>query len=87
MLSSIYVHANTVDQQESLKKYIMGACQKSTSTCTIKDAFLNRRFTGGTWAALGVMFWHEVVGYNAIMLYSNQMLDDMSRNGAALTPR
>ena len=24
---------------------------------------------------------------NAIMLYSNQMLDDMSKNGSALTPR
>ena len=33
------------------------------------------------------MFWHEMVGNNAIMLYSNTMLEDMSQNGSALSPR
>ena len=37
--------------------------------------------------ALLVMFWHEVVGNNAIMLYSNKMLEDMSSDDAILTPR
>ena len=33
------------------------------------------------------MFWHEIVGNNAIMLYSNTMLREMSKSGSALSPR
>ena len=53
----------------------------------MKDAFTSPAFKYGTWIALFVMFWHEMVGNNAIMLYSNQMLDDMSAGGSLLTPR
>jgi nitrate/nitrite transporter NarK len=33
------------------------------------------------------MFWHEIVANNAIMLYSNKMLSDMTTDDAILTPR
>ena len=34
------------------------------------------------------MFWHEIIGNNTIMLYSNTMLTEMSKGGnAPLTPR
>jgi len=86
-IESIYVHANTLQKQEIFAKYIASTCQKDTSSCTFKDAFSAPKYIVGTWIALGVMFWHEMVGNNAIMLYSNQMLDDMSKEGSALTPR
>ena len=53
----------------------------------MKDAFTNDLYKTGTWVALLVMFWHEIVGNNAIMLYSNKMLEDMSSADAILTPR
>ena len=46
-----------------------------------------KKYMYGSWVALLVMFWHEAVANNSIMLYSNKMLDDMSSDDALLTPR
>ena len=52
------------------------------------EAFTDKEYLAGSWVALLVMFWHEIVGNNAIMLYSNTMLKDMQTKGESLlTPR
>ena len=60
-----------------LKKLILMTCQEETSKCSVKDAFKNPLYKNSTWVALLVMFWHEMIGNNAIMLYSTTMLEDM----------
>ena len=77
MVKMIYVGANTLEQQEKYVQYIQCTCQSETSSCTLRDALFDDKFRVGTKIALAVMFWHEVAGNNAIMLYSNQMLDTM----------
>ena len=62
-----------------IKEHILSTCQKETSQCSIKDAFINPQYRKGTWIALLTMFWHEIVANNAIMLYSNTMLADMQK--------
>lgn len=87
-IKMIYIHSTTDDEVRDLKEYILSTCQKETSLCTVKEAFTDKEYTSGTWIALLTMFWHEIVGNNAIMLYSNTMLKDMQKNGKALlTPR
>lgn len=67
--------------------YILSTCQRDTSNCSIKDAFESPIYKYGTWVALLVMFWHEVVANNSIMLYSNKMLSDMAGSNPIMTPR
>lgn len=40
-----------------------------------------------TWITIGLVIFHELAGSNAISLYSNTMLQEMSSDGAGFTPR
>ena len=82
-LQVIYINKDS----EHIAQHLLSTCEKQTASCTVADAFLNESYKAGTWVALLVMFWHEMVGNNAIMLYSNKMLDQMSKGGSALSPR
>ena len=37
-----------------------------------------------SWVSVGLVFCHEMIGNNGIMLYSNQMLDKMGNNSSSL---
>ena len=87
MLSQIYQDCDTEDEQKMIASVILANCGQETAKCTVMDAFTEPQFRIGTAIALWVMFWHEMVGNNAIMLYSNQMLDDMSPEKAFFNPR
>jgi SP family arabinose:H+ symporter-like MFS transporter len=40
-----------------------------------------------TWIALILIIFHELTGINAILIYSNVMLKNMSKDGSGLSPR
>lgn len=89
MIKLIYENSSSEQEVKEIRERILSTCSKTTSNCTIRDAFQNPMYKNGTWIALGVMFWHEAVGMNAIMLYSNTMLKEMSDGVAdpAITPK
>jgi len=58
--------------------------QKQTATVTIPELF-SRTYRGGTGVALIVMAIHELTAINAILLYSNTIIEDMP--DGSITPR
>ena len=87
VISQIYVNSKTTNDRKILCDYILSNCQRDTASCGVKDALFHEHYMYGSWVALMVMFWHEAVANNSIMLYSNKMLKDMSSDDAILTPR
>ena len=54
--------------------------QTETAEVSIKELF-NRTYIGGTGVALIIMALHELTAINAILLYSNTIIEDMGDCG------
>ena len=49
----------------------------------MKEAFFDGRYSMASWVSVGLIFCHEMIGNNGIMLYSNQLLKKMGNDNSS----
>lgn len=70
---------------EEIADQLTRSVQTQTSEVSIRDAFLSPIYKSGSGVALMIMALHELTAINAILLYSNTIIDDMP--DGSITPR
>jgi hypothetical protein len=54
----------------------------------MKDALYNEEYNRATWVCIGMIFFNQLTGNNAIVFYSTTILELMDTDGSfALTPK
>jgi len=70
------------ESQDAENKYILSlirrSIQKRTSDITVREALCEPIYKPGSMVAIIVMLIHELTGINAILLYSNTIISDMT---------
>ena len=83
-IMKIYSRANDASEASQIAVDLMRSVQKQTSQVSIPELF-NRTYIGGTGVALIIMALHELTAINAILLYSNTIIEGMP--DGSITPR
>lgn len=85
MLRKVYAKDESI---EEIVIFLQQTSQKETSKVSLKEACFNPKYLTGTWLTIILISFHELTGYNAIMLYSNTILKEMfGDSSSGFTPR
>ena len=83
-IKKVYIGVDTDGAASLVANSLLKSVQKQTAQVSIGELF-NRTYRGGTGVALIIMALHELTAINAILLYSNTIIEDMGSQ--SLTPR
>jgi len=83
-IKKIYATADSDGQASMIAKELLKTSQKQTASVSISELF-NPMYKGGTGVALIIMALHELTAINAILLYSNTIIEGMP--DGSITPR
>eukprot|EP00352_Strombidinopsis_acuminata_P003763 CAMPEP_0176382380 /NCGR_PEP_ID=MMETSP0126-20121128/32641_1 /TAXON_ID=141414 ORGANISM="Strombidinopsis acuminatum, Strain SPMC142" /NCGR_SAMPLE_ID=MMETSP0126 /ASSEMBLY_ACC=CAM_ASM_000229 /LENGTH=170 /DNA_ID=CAMNT_0017746781 /DNA_START=605 /DNA_END=1117 /DNA_ORIENTATION=- len=76
VIGLVYEDKNT----KRIYDYIDRHCERNTSTVTLKQAFTDRKFRKATSVSIWTMIFHEITGFNVIMLYSSTIFESLSES-------
>jgi hypothetical protein len=86
-IAKIY-HTSTGEETEQISTYLKSTIQKETSRVTFCEAFCtNEKYRTCSWVNIANIIFHELVGINVIMIYSNTILSDILSPDSSFTPR
>jgi SP family arabinose:H+ symporter-like MFS transporter len=69
----LYKHATTDEDCDDYIDHLRRNMGKNSSNLTLSDALFDPKYRKATWVNIGYMFFHEVTGYNIILLYSSSI--------------
>ena len=76
MIEIIYIEK---EKSQEIIEYIKSTSQKETSDVTYKEALCSEKYMKATWIGVVLMIFHELAGSNLILIYSNQIFQDLNK--------
>lgn len=74
--------------EDEIYEFLKASSVKDTSTTTLKQALTDPKYKMGSFVALVLIFFHEIVGINVVLAYSSTILDRIKKEGgSSLSPK
>lgn len=86
-LRQVYKQCKSWEDSENYKVKLLSICDKESSNIGLCTALTNPIYRKASWVNVGQMLFHEFVGINVIIQYSNQIFIDMQDSGSSITPK
>lgn len=76
------------ESEDDVYNFMKRSVVSDTSTTTLKQALTDKKYKMGTFVALVIIFFHEIVGINVVLAYSHFILERADPNKTSvITPK